>query len=146
MSISCRFPPSLIAFGFLNYFNWFIYYHVTAWGKESPPSPCHPSDFAQYVAAGWMQARSSQGGRKIWVRKEISKWMLVCSKGEKFSWLEEEEDILAKKLGSELKKMGAVVVLNDISRLLDEVVNEQWNFFSGRLDWEITQFTLDFFT
>ena len=49
-------------------------------------------------------------------------------------------------LGSELKKMGAVVVLNDISRLLDEVVNEQWNFFSGRLDWEITQFTLDFFT
>ena len=32
-------------------------------------------------------------------------------------------------LGSELKKMGAVVVLNDISRLLDEVVNEQWSVF-----------------
>ena len=64
--------------------------------------------------------------------------MLVCSKGEKFSWLEEEEDILAKKLGSELKKMGAVVVLNDISRPLDEVVNEQMECFSGRLDWEIT--------
>ena len=29
------------------------------------------------------------------------------------------------KLGNELKKMGAVVVLFDISRLLDEVVNEQ---------------------
>ena len=64
--------------------------------------------------------------------------MLVCSKGEKFSWLEEEEDILAKKLGSELKKMGAVVVLNDSSRPLDEVVNEQMECFSGRLDWEIT--------
>ena len=33
------------------------------------------------------------------------------------------------KLGNELKKMGAVVVLNDISRLLDEVVNEQWSVF-----------------
>ena len=32
-------------------------------------------------------------------------------------------------LGSELKKMGVVVVLNDISRLLDEVVNEQWSVF-----------------
>ena len=42
------------------------------------------------------------------------------------------------KLGSELKKMGAVVVLNDISRPLDEVVNEQMECFSGRLDWEIT--------
>ena len=42
------------------------------------------------------------------------------------------------KLGSELKKMGAVVVLNDISRPLDEVVNEQMEWFSGRLDWEIT--------
>ena len=41
------------------------------------------------------------------------------------------------KLGSELKKMGAVVVLNDISRPLDEVVNEQMECFSGRLDWEI---------
>ena len=29
------------------------------------------------------------------------------------------------KLGNELKKMGAVVVLFDISRPLDEVVNEQ---------------------
>ena len=29
------------------------------------------------------------------------------------------------KLGNELKKMGTVVVLNDISRPLDEVVNEQ---------------------
>ena len=29
------------------------------------------------------------------------------------------------KLGSELKKMGAVVVLNDNSRPLDEVINEQ---------------------
>ena len=28
------------------------------------------------------------------------------------------------KLGNELKKMGAVVVLNDISRPQDEVVNE----------------------
>ena len=45
---------------------------------------------------------------------------------------------MAKKLGSELKKMGAVVVLNDISRPLDEVVNEQMECFSGRLDWEIT--------
>ena len=35
------------------------------------------------------------------------------------------------KLGSELKKMGAVVVLNDISRPLDEVVNEQMECFSG---------------
>ena len=34
-----------------------------------------------------------------------------------------------RKVGSELKKMGAVVVLNDISRLLDEVVNEQWSVF-----------------
>ena len=42
------------------------------------------------------------------------------------------------KLGSELKKMGAVVVLNDISWPLDEVVNEQMECFSGRLDWEIT--------
>ena len=42
------------------------------------------------------------------------------------------------KLGSELKKMGAVVVLNDNSRPLDEVVNEQMKCFSGRLDWEIT--------
>ena len=44
------------------------------------------------------------------------------------------------KLGSELKKMGAVVVLNDIwmSQPLDEVVNEQMECFSGRLDWEIT--------
>ena len=41
------------------------------------------------------------------------------------------------KLGSELKKMGAVVG-NDISRPLDEVVNEQMECFSGRLDWEIT--------
>ena len=31
------------------------------------------------------------------------------------------------KLGNELKKMGAVVALNDISRLLDEV--EVLNFF-----------------
>ena len=29
------------------------------------------------------------------------------------------------KLGNELKKMGTVVVLNDISRPLDVVVNEQ---------------------
>ena len=36
-TISCRFPPSLIAFGFMNYFNWFIYYHVTELGgKENP--------------------------------------------------------------------------------------------------------------
>ena len=41
------------------------------------------------------------------------------------------------KLGNELKKMGAVVVFNDISRPLDEVVNEQVVCFSGRLDWEL---------
>ena len=41
------------------------------------------------------------------------------------------------KLGNELKKMGAVVVFNDISRPLDEVVNEQMVCFSGRLDWEL---------
>ena len=36
-TISCRSPPSPIAFGFMNYFNWFIYYHVTALGgKENP--------------------------------------------------------------------------------------------------------------
>ena len=42
------------------------------------------------------------------------------------------------KLGSELKKIGAVVVLNYISRPLDEVVNGQMECFSGRLDREIT--------
>ena len=42
------------------------------------------------------------------------------------------------KLGNELKKMGVVVVLNDILQPLDEVVNEQMECFSVRLDWEIT--------
>ena len=31
-SISGRFPPSSITFGLMNYFNWFIYYHVTEFG------------------------------------------------------------------------------------------------------------------
>ena len=35
------------------------------------------------------------------------------------------------KLGNELKKMGAVVVLFDISRPLDEVVNEQMELKLG---------------
>ena len=49
--------------------------------------------------------------------------MLVCSKGEKF-WTG-GGGYFNHKLGNELKKMGAVVVLFDISRPLDEVVNEQ---------------------
>ena len=44
-SISGRFPPSSITFGLMNYFNWFIYYHVTefgvgGWGGEKIPLLC----------------------------------------------------------------------------------------------------------
>ena len=35
--ISRRFPHSSITFGLMNYFNWFIYYHVTALkGRRTP--------------------------------------------------------------------------------------------------------------
>ena len=45
-SISGRFPPSSITFGLMNYFNWFIYYHMTEFGGggegggKKIPLPC----------------------------------------------------------------------------------------------------------
>ena len=60
--------------------------------------------------------------------RQICKWMLVWSKGEKIL-LTGGGGYFGHKLGNELKKMGAVVVLCNISWPLDDV-----GVFLGRLD------------
>ena len=105
--ISRRFPHSSITFGLMNYFNWFIHYHVIALEERRTSyqvirydyyTTCLVSYSVAKVRCSWLNAGSFvKAGTNIF-GKEICEWMLVCSKEEKFMW-REEEDILATSWG-----------------------------------------------
>ena len=111
-SISGRFPPSSITFGLINYFNWFNLAGGGG-GRKSLSYAVIRYDYyttllimtIALARRRWLNAGSFiTGVRNIWVRKEIWRWMLVCSKGEKSSWLE-EKDILATSWGMSWMKL-----------------------------------------
>ena len=80
-----------------------------------------------YVAAGWMQARLFRRVRKS--ELEVNLWTDVGMVQGKKILVTGGGGYFGHKLGNELKKLGAVVVLFDISWPLDDVVYEQMECF-----------------
>ena len=105
--ISRRFPHSSITFGLMNYFNWFIHFHVIALEERRTSyqvirydyyTTCLVSYPVAKVRCSWLNAGSFvKAGTKILGSKSVNGCWYVPRK-KKLLW-PEEEDILATSWG-----------------------------------------------